>query len=302
MRLAKITCVVFLCLFLCPWLWACGTDTPPPAGDCGPNGPCPSGFTCLAAEHRCVASGGTPDAAIDAHLPDAGLTACTKPTNHALTFAGAQQVTVADSPSLRPEDITIEAWARFSALPFFGTIVAKPFGNGTGDSYSIWYEQGRINGGANPSSVATGIGLAFAPTLGDWHHFTFTFDHTSQAQRLYVDGVLAASGTTPATVEYDDHPLLIGGDENGGSPGGFFQGDIDEVKIWRSVRDATEVPLDVHSCTPGSFTGLAGYWPLDEGSGQVTADVSGNGNDGVIGASSTVEASDPAWTTATIPF
>lgn len=295
MRLATIICVLLV------FLGACGGDTPSPSG-CGPNHPCPIGETCLAADQQCVAMSVTPDAAIDARPPDAGLAVCTKPTNHALTFAGAQQVTIANSPSLMPKDITIEAWARFSALPFFGTIVAKPFGNGDGDSYAIWYEQGRINGGANPSSIASGIGLSFAPTLGSWYHFTFTFDHTSQAQRLYVDGVLAASGTTPATIEYDGHPLLIGGDENGGSPGGFFQGDIDEVKIWGSVRDATEVPLDVRSCTPGNFEGLAGYWPLDEGSGQVTADVSGNGNDGVLGTSSAVETSDPAWTSATIPF
>lgn len=283
------------------FLGACGGDTPSPAG-CGPNDPCPIGYTCRAADHQCIASGLGPDAAIDASPPDAGLSVCTKSTNHALTFAGGQVLTIADSPSLRPADVTLEAWARFSALPSFGTVVAKPFGNGSGDSYAIWYEDGRINGGANPSSVATGIGLAFTPTLGSWHHFTFTFDHVTQAQRLYVDGVLAASGTTPAVVQYDDHPLLIGGDENGGGLGGLFQGDIDEVKIWGSVRDATEVPLDVQSCTPGSFAGLAGYWPLDEGSGQVTADVSGNGNDGVLGVFSIVELSDPAWTTATIPF
>lgn len=40
---------------------------------------------------------------------------------------------------------------------------------------------------------------------------------------------------------------------------------------------------------------LAGYWPMNEGQGQIVRDVSGNGNNGVRGTSAAVEASDPAW-------
>jgi hypothetical protein len=40
---------------------------------------------------------------------------------------------------------------------------------------------------------------------------------------------------------------------------------------------------------------LLGHWPLDEGAGQVAHDVSGNGNDGVLGATAGADTSDPAW-------
>jgi hypothetical protein len=282
-------------------LLGCGGEVHDTTGDCGPNGECPNGLTCRTVDRKCV-PGGQADAS-PADVLDVGLDPCTKPSNRALSFAGGQVVSVPDSPSLRPEDLTLEAWARLTgSLGSFETIVAKPLGAGNGDSYAIWYEGGRINAGANPSNVATGIGVELAPELGIWHHFAFTFDHATKEQKLYLDGALVASGTTPAVVEYDDHPLLVGADSNSGALNGFFLGDIDEVKLWTSVRDVTEVGLDRRSCTPGSFTGLGGYWPLDEGSGQTTADVSGNGNGGVLGSNSAVEAWDPTWVDSTVAF
>jgi concanavalin A-like lectin/glucanase superfamily protein len=38
-------------------------------------------------------------------------------------------------------------------------------------------------------------------------------------------------------------------------------------------------------------------WPIDEGSGQTLRDVSGHGNNGVLGATTAVGADDPAWFT-----
>ena len=36
-------------------------------------------------------------------------------------------------------------------------------------------------------------------------------------------------------------------------------------------------------------------WPLDEGSGQIAADVSGNGHDGQLGRLSGIDRHDPEW-------
>jgi hypothetical protein len=40
---------------------------------------------------------------------------------------------------------------------------------------------------------------------------------------------------------------------------------------------------------------LEGYWPMNEGSGQVVRDWSGNGNHGQLGASPTPDSNDPTW-------
>jgi hypothetical protein len=40
---------------------------------------------------------------------------------------------------------------------------------------------------------------------------------------------------------------------------------------------------------------LSGWWPMNEGRGQVVYDWSGNGNDGTLGSTSGVDDNDPSW-------
>jgi hypothetical protein len=40
---------------------------------------------------------------------------------------------------------------------------------------------------------------------------------------------------------------------------------------------------------------LSGYWPLNEGRGQIARDWSGNGNHGQLGSTPSVDANDPSW-------
>jgi hypothetical protein len=40
---------------------------------------------------------------------------------------------------------------------------------------------------------------------------------------------------------------------------------------------------------------LSGYWPMNEGRGQVVRDWSGNGNNGQLGSTAGVDANDPSW-------
>jgi hypothetical protein len=54
-------------------------------------------------------------------------------------------------------------------------------------------------------------------------------------------------------------------------------------------------------CLPGVASAasydfpLSGYWPLNEGKGQVVRDWSGNGNHGQLGSTPGVDANDPSW-------
>ena len=40
---------------------------------------------------------------------------------------------------------------------------------------------------------------------------------------------------------------------------------------------------------------LSGYWPMNEGKGQLVRDWSGNGNNGQLGSTAGVDANDPSW-------
>jgi hypothetical protein len=195
-------------LLLAPVIVACGEDNP--------------------VRHLDAALRDTP-ASPDGRLVDAGLAPCTKPANKALSFAGSQWVQIADSTSLHTTDLTVEAWTKFTGSPSgYQVVVAKPYGSSSGDSFALWLEGGALNAGVNPTSPADAISKAFTPAIGQWYQLTFTYDHTTSEQRLYVDGTLLGSSTTTSAPIYDTQPVVIGGDINGGAPGGFIQGECDE--------------------------------------------------------------------------
>ncbi len=60
-----------------------------------------------------------------------------------------------------------------------------------------------------------------------------------------------------------------------------------------SVTLACLVPAAAVFAT--AVPGVGGAWLLDEGSGQVVRDRSGNGNHGTLGSSPSVDANDPSW-------
>ena len=88
----------------------------------------------------------------------------------------------------------------------------------------------------------------------------------------------------------------------GGYPPVYFNGQIDEFRIWNVARSASEVMAMSHTLV-GNEAGLTGYWKLDETSGASAADsVTSAGHTphpGMLSASST--ASDPAWVVSTAP-
>jgi len=52
----------------------------------------------------------------------------------------------------------------------------------------------------------------------------------------------------------------------------------------------------------GDETGLVGYWPFEEGNGQVTQDATANHLDGRLGDVTDWDSWDPAWTTDGVPL
>ena len=53
--------------------------------------------------------------------------------------------------------------------------------------------------------------------------------------------------------------------------------------------------LPASASAAGPFDVLAGWWPMYEGTGQVVHDLSGNGNNGMLGSTPGVDHNDPTW-------
>jgi hypothetical protein len=67
--------------------------------------------------------------------------------------------------------------------------------------------------------------------MGECYHVAATWDGATM--RLFINGEETTSGPFQGPVHYDDNPVLIGADDDGGGvPGNaFFLGQIDEVRI-----------------------------------------------------------------------
>jgi hypothetical protein len=154
---------------------------------------------------------------------------------------------VAASPVFdMPSVWTYAAWCRVDAgAPATSLRIA---GNGEASSgFSQAFlrfdaAQDRFN--HNFESPGGGINLFSAGTYPDrdrWHHVVGTRRAAGEAV-LYVDGIESdrASGTNPAGSSQG--PVVIGAEYNSATtPGGFFKGAIDEVRIYGRALCSNEV-------------------------------------------------------------
>ena len=98
---------------------------------------------------------------------------------------------------------------------------------------------------------------------GTWHHVLATRNATTGATAVYVDGVLKGSGTGPTGTRSAPPGLRIGSLQNGGN---FFNGTIDDVRLYDWALSATEIMALASGASPTAPTGVM----ATPGNGSVT--------------------------------
>ena len=90
----------------------------------------------------------------------------------------------------------------------------------------------------------------------------------------------------------------------GGYPPNYFNGQIDEFRIWNVARSAAEIMSTMNHTLTGNEAGLTGYWKFDETSGTTAADsVASSGHTAHPGMLSANTASNnPTWVVSTAPL
>jgi hypothetical protein len=139
--------------------------------------------------------------------------------------------------------MTLEAWVN-PAVPPSGWRAAIVKEQPGGVVYYLY-----PSGGGDDSPV-TGVYVAAEQTLfggsrlpvSTWTHLAATFDGTTQ--RLYVNGVEVTSRAQTGTIQRSASPLRIGGNAVLGE---FFEGFIDEVRIYNRALTLTEIQTDMNS-------------------------------------------------------
>ena len=109
-----------------------------------------------------------------------------------------------------------------------------------------------------------------------------TYD--GEAWSLYLDGNLEATLVVnePACAASDVRVALASALNSGATAAGFFDGAIDEVRIWRFARSQSEIQGSMNHTLALSDPNLIGRWAFDESFGTTAFSTSGIPNPGVI--------------------
>ncbi|HEU6456217.1 MAG TPA: LamG domain-containing protein, partial [Roseateles sp.] len=173
-------------------------------------------------------------------------------------------------------DVTLEAWIhpdRFSNT--WQPIVIK--GDDVGQrSYSLWVNSGgylRLSTYDSTGEQTLDSAAGSIP-LGAWTHVSGVIDKTNHQLRLYINGVLAAEkdNIRSAPAVGTPAPLRVGTTSESNSAYGFFDGAIDEVRLWNTARTTQQIADNFGKALTGTQAGLALRLGMDEGSGTTVAD------------------------------
>lgn len=133
---------------------------------------------------------------------------------------------------------------------------------------------------------------------GLWHHLAVSVDRDGE-MRIFQDGRLIGINNVNNIGNINNsNPIGIGQDGTLSYSDGF-NGQIDEVRVWRSiVHDSTIAQWGGQSIdnTHPNYSDLAGYWKLDEGTGNSSVDASSTGSDLVFSGATWATASNMTYT------
>jgi hypothetical protein len=169
---------------------------------------------------------------------------------------------------------TIEAWVKTTSTNI-GSIFryGKTAPNGrinlrTGD--------GQILIEANGKQV---VWEALAVNDGNWHHVAWSYSNGTNLSDgiVYVDGIaltniLGNNANVPPNTQTG--AAYIGSLDNNF----YFDGNIDEVRVWNVTRSQSQIQANMYSPLSGSESGLINYWQFEEGSGTTASDTTSNNN------------------------
>lgn len=203
--------------------------------------------------------------------------------SNALEFDGVDDgIEIDDDNSLNQSmEITFGLWIKRSGLGGFQELLNK-YDLGTERSWWIEFnDAGNIKFNVANESNVTDVDLIVSITAindDDWHYIVGSYS-VGNKQRIYIDGVLNVEEDTVYNISFRTSSSKIRIGSRG--DGNYFNGSIDEVRIWNRTLQLSEI-LDLNNSNTVNRTDLVGEWNLNESSGRIAYDTSGNGNNGTL--------------------
>jgi Concanavalin A-like lectin/glucanases superfamily/Secretion system C-terminal sorting domain len=176
-------------------------------------------------------------------------------TGRALDFDGVNDYVTL--PNLLPNgSYTKEAWINIRAIGAFTNNIAS------GISSAFWVPGGNLSAGNNFANFAVQDPTPLV--TGTWYHVAVTYNSATNAMILYKNAVQVDAQT--ALAYGPETECYLGTYNNGGGPGGFlFNGQMDEVRIWNTVRTQAQIAASMSCELTGDEPGLIAYYNFNQG-------------------------------------
>ena len=215
-------------------------------------------------------------------------------TRRALQFDGIDDYVRVPSVDLNYSQLTLEAWVILDDISDIREVIDNTDGDFQLEIWSPWW----LDRAIMFEAVTTYSRLVTDPNvmpLNQWVHLAATYDGSLMS--VYVDGNFIAQQNYSGSINRPNTIIHIGAETNGLEQ--FWDGIIDEVRIWNLARTQQEIQEFMHKPLTGTEQGLFSYWQFDEGDGNITYDRSVNGNHGTLmgGVEWTTNAAsiEPGW-------
>ena len=112
---------------------------------------------------------------------------------------------------------------------------------------------------------------------------------------IYINGTLASSQKEAGQDQNPETPVLIGAMLEKGEPIDFYDGILDDVRIWRVSRSQLDIRESMLLSLSGMETGLEAYWEFNECLGKHAKEKTGE-------SKHDAKLHGGAWTNSSIKF
>jgi hypothetical protein len=222
----------------------------------------------------------------------------------ALDFDGKDDYVEMGGPLNFNAPFTVEAWVYARSGVGGGRILSNRDGSG-GYEIDVNFDGLSTVVRFTFDGIARAV-TSFQPYLNTWTHVAGTWagptgaparDGGGGTVTLYINGTPVSSGSQSADLAPSAANFVLG--KFSGSSFGFFDGRVDEVRVWGATLDGATVAEWMHShVTPDhpDYAALVASWRLDEGSGQIVeSEVGGAPANGRLGSEAGEDDADPTW-------
>ena len=176
-------------------------------------------------------------------INDAVWTADSKTGSYALAFDGIDDyVITADTDSLDSVSnaVTVAAWVkRSSDQDNWRVIAQRQVGTGSTEHYLLGFSNNSYRWLVNTTNGYSDTSLGSLANNNEWVHMAGTYDGSEV--KLYINGEIDFTDDHTGAFSSDSSPITIGAGNNSGSMAEFFNGTIDDVKIYNEALSAEEV-------------------------------------------------------------